>query len=192
MKELYIFDMGGVVSHNSDLFHDIAAYLDIAKKDFIALAGENLRGLMEGRITSYEFWSRFSEAHGKKVEEDLYLKFFNPILDKSTIAIIKRLKKSSKVVCATNTIDSHYDRHLSRGDYNFFDAVYASNKIGISKPNPDFYRYILKQEKINPKNVLFIDDDKENVLAAERLGIEAVLFTDSASLSGISTCLKGA
>ena len=192
MKELYIFDMGGVVSHNSDVFPNIAAYLDIAKEDFIAFAGKNLRGLVEGRITSYEFWSIFSGAHGKKVEEDLYLKFFNPILDEDIIDIINRLKKSSRVVCGTNTIDSHYDLHLSRGDYDFFNAVYASNKIGISKPNPDFYRYILKHEKINPENAFFIDDDKENVLAAERLGIEAVLFTDSASLSRILTCLKGA
>ncbi len=190
VKQLYIFDMGGVVSHNRDVLPAITGYLGITQEEFIAFAGENIRELMEGRIPSNEFWSRFSKAYGKKVEEELYFKFFNPSLDEGIIGIIKHLKKSSKVVCGTNTIDTHYERHLILGDYDFFDAVYASNKIGISKPNPDFYRYILNQEEINPEDALFIDDDQDNVLAAESLGIESILFTDSGSLYGRLGCLK--
>ena len=97
--------------------------------------------------------------------------------------LIKQLKGRSRVVCGTNTLDPHYDYHLSRGHYDIFDAVFASNKIGLSKPDPEFYRYILRDEGVNPENAFFVDDTEVNVLSAERMGINATLFTDSKSLS---------
>jgi putative hydrolase of the HAD superfamily len=54
--------------------------------------------------------------------------------------------------------------------------------MGISKPDPDFYRYILKKEGIKPENTVFIDDSEENVLSAQKIGINSILFTDPDSL----------
>ncbi|GAH06262.1 unnamed protein product, partial [marine sediment metagenome] len=41
-------------------------------------AGENFRKLLDGKISSNEFWVRFSLRYGKKVKEELFGKFFNP------------------------------------------------------------------------------------------------------------------
>jgi putative hydrolase of the HAD superfamily len=72
---------------------------------------------------------------------------------------------------------------LTHGHYAIFDAVFASNKIGLSKPDPEFYRYILKNEGVKPEDTFFVDDTEVNVLSAERIGIRAILFKDSSSLS---------
>ena len=179
---LYIFDMGGVVARNNDVFPDVLSYLDITREEFFTFAEENLEKLLNGKVSSDEFWAQFSRRYGREVKEELFGKFFHPSIDREVIALIRQVKARSRVVCGTNTFDPHYDYHLSRGHYAIFDAVFASNKIGLSKPDPEFYRYILKNEVVNPENTFFVDDEEVNVLSAERMGINATLFRDSKSL----------
>jgi putative hydrolase of the HAD superfamily len=179
---LYIFDMGGVVARNNDVFPDVLSYLDITREEFFTFAEENLEKLLNGKVSSDEFWAQFSRRYGREVKEELFGKFFHPSIDREVIALIRQVKARSRVVCGTNTFDPHYDYHLSRGHYAIFDAVFASNKIGLSKPDPEFYRYILKNEVVNPENTFFVDDTEVNVLSAERMGINATLFRDSKSL----------
>ena len=180
--KVYIFDMGGVVAYNTDVFPEVFAHLGITGEQFLTFAGQDLQELMTGKVTADEFWRSFSTRYGKIVEEELFGKFFNPALDQGVIEIIKQLKNDSRVVCGTNVFDSHYDYLMHRGNYDIFDAIFASNKIGLSKPHPDFYRYILKKEGIKPEEAIFVDDLAENVSAAKKLGIRSILFTDSQSL----------
>lgn len=179
---LYIFDMGGVLAHNTDVFPDVFGFLGISGEQFDNLAGRDMERFLNGELTADEFWSNFSMRCGKKVTEELFAKFFSPRLDQGVMQIIKQLKNDSRVVCGTNTFDPHYDYLLEHGYYDIFDAVFASNKIGVSKPNPDFYRYILNDEGIKPEDALFVDDFEANVSAAEKLQIKSILFTDSQSL----------
>jgi epoxide hydrolase-like predicted phosphatase len=180
---LYIFDMGGVLAYNTDVFPDVFGFLGITGEQFSNLAGNDLERFLNGEITTDEFWSSFSIRYGKKVNEELFGKFFSPRLDQDVMEIIKQLKNHSRVVCGTNTFDPHYDNLLERGYYDVFDAVFASNKMGVSKPDPDFYRFILNNEGIKPEDALFVDDSEINVSAAKNLQIRSILFTDSHSLA---------
>ena len=182
-ERLYIFDMGGVVIHNADVFPQVICYLGITGEEFFTLAGKNLKKLYDGKISTDEFWARFSRRYGRKIEEELFSKFFNPTLDRETVHLITQLKDSSRVVCGTNTFDPHYDYLLSRGYYDIFNAVFSSNKIGVSKPDPHFYAYILRNEEIRPENTFFVDDTEANVISATNMGITSILYTDSDSLS---------
>jgi len=173
METLYIFDMGGVLTCNFNDTPVISDYLGITEENFFVYTGENFRKLLDGKIDSNEFWIRFSLRYGKKVKEELFGKFFNPGTIQGTKDIIKQLKNNSRVVCGTNTIDSHYYYLLNQGNYDIFDEVYASNLMG---------RYILKKEGIKPENTVFIDDSEENVLSAQKIGINSILFTDPDSL----------
>lgn len=182
MKKLYIFDMGGVLCCDFNDIPVISNYLGITEENFFIYSGENFRELLDGKIDSNEFWVRFSLRYGKKIKEELFGKYFNPGIIRETKDIIKQLKNDSRVICGTNTIDSHYYYLLNQGDYDIFDEVYASNLMGISKPDPDFYRYILKKEGIEPENIIFVDDTEENIISAQKIGINSILFTDSDSL----------
>jgi len=148
----------------------------------VCLRNDHEAGLLNGAICTDEFWNNFSIRSGKKINEELFGKFFSPRLDQGVMEIIAQLKSHSRVVCGTNTFDPHYDYLLAHGYYRVFDAVYASNKMGMSKPDPDFYRYILNDEGIKPEDALFVDDFEENVSAAEKLRIKSILFTDAHSL----------
>jgi putative hydrolase of the HAD superfamily len=160
----------------------ISDYLGITEENFFIYSGENFRELLDGKINSNEFWIRFSLGYGKKIDEELFGKFFNPVIIRETKDIIEQLKSNSRVVCGTNTIDSHYYYLLNQGAYDIFDEVYASNLMGISKPDPDFYWHILNKEGIKPENTIFVDDTEENIISAQKIGINSILFTDSDSL----------
>ena len=174
--------MGGVLCCDFNDIPIISDYLEITEENFFIYAGENFRKLLDGKINSNEFWVRFSLRYGKKVKEELFGKFFNPGIIRETKDIIKQLKSNSRVVCGTNTIDSHYYYLLNQGNYDIFDEVYASNLMGISKPDPDFYWHILNKEGIKPENTVFVDDTEENIISAQKIGINSILFTDSKSL----------
>jgi len=188
--------MGGVVT-NTFAINTIYEKLNITAEDFIkicSLESDNIWNQFQtGKISAEDFWSKFNYRSSRLKEEsfknipqvkhDLFRLYFHPSKNPETIELIEKLKRKHRVVCGTNTIQSHWENHMERGDYSFFNQTYASNKIGCAKPDPDFFRLILEAEASQPNNTFFTDDRIENVQAAKALGINAVLFTGAKELS---------
>jgi putative hydrolase of the HAD superfamily len=65
-----------------------------------------------------------------------------------------------------------------------FDSLTFSCEVGVCKPEPEIYQDCLNKLGLEPSEVLFLDDRESNVRAAEALGWNAVLFTDSAQAAG--------
>lgn len=66
----------------------------------------------------------------------------------------------------------------------FADTV-ISGEVRMSKPDPEIFRYSLKRFEIIPEQTVFIDDNPDNIAAAEALGINGVHFTDAATLRAV-------
>ena len=188
---LFIFDMGGVVT-NTFKMDSIYQKLNISKNDFSEICKKNNNDIWHkletGIISVNQFWKEYNSRiqsieKAKPAETDLFRLFFHPSKNLQTIELIKSLKKNNRVVCGTNTIQSHWENHMERGDYAFFNQTYASNKIGCAKPDPHFFELILEAEETEAQNAFFTDDKKENVAAAASLGIHAELFTTAAELT---------
>ena len=189
---LFIFDMGGVVTTNFTLsgktqFFDKLGLNDQLFDQLSARAG--FHELVKGQINPKEFWNNYNSIIAKEhpqlhqVENDLFRLYFHPELNEGTVALIKALRKKHRVVCGTNTIDSHWENHMERGDYSYFNQTYASQKIGCEKPDPHFFEVILEAEGTEPQEAFFTDDTPANVAAAASLGIHAELFTSAAELT---------
>lgn len=183
---LIIFDVGGVVCRNFDVAPAIADHLGISEARFYKLAGKNnLRLLYCGELSIEDFWEKFSRAYEGEITQDLWEKFYHPRLRKEVIKTVKRLKKSNRVVAGTNAVEPHYEINKNKGYYRLFDGVYASNKIGVAKPDPGFYKQILDSEDYEPSEVFFIDDQRRNLKTAQDLGINTVLFRGTETLETI-------
>lgn len=172
---------------------------------------QNIREEFElGKLTSNEFWTSFNAIISSikklslkkqkkiilqydlssdldfnkipKVTTDLFRLYFHPSKNKKTIELILKLKEKNRVVCGTNTNQSHWGNHLERGDYTFFNQTYASNIIGIMKPDPLFFERIMKAEGFSPSQTFFTDDKIENCEAAAKLGINTHHFTSAEEL----------
>ena len=64
-------------------------------------------------------------------------------------------------------------------DWSIFNRVFTSGHAGMRKPDPAFYHHVLKETKLSPEEILFIDDKMENVLAAKSLGIPSLVFDNN-------------
>ncbi len=55
----------------------------------------------------------------------------------------------------------------------------VSGKVGVAKPDAEIF--VIHEERfgLNPRNIVFIDDNKANIAAAERRGWAGILFEDS-------------
>ena len=54
---------------------------------------------------------------------------------------------------------------------DFFNNIYLSYELHLQKPDPEIYKYVLKDAAIIPEETFFIDDTALNCRAAEALGI---------------------
>lgn len=180
---LFIFDMGGVVTNTANLAERISKELNISKETFQNISGMDIDSkdslfarLSNGQISAKTFWEEFSKKSGCKILTDYWHVFFHADYIQGTVDIINSLKKKNRVVCGTNTIESHYLNHLERGDYSIFDQTYASNILGYSKPDLAFWKIILLSENVKPEEAFFIDDRIDNCEAAKSLGINTHHF----------------
>lgn len=186
---LFIFDMGGVVTDNDKPEPHLAQHIGVSVEEFRRAqqpeaSKPHLFSLLTcGKISEAEFWEQVGANLGKKIEPTLWQLFFHPKMNDDVKKIILRLrKKGHRVVCGTNTIESHWECHLTRGDYAIFDNTYASQKIGVEKPDAAFWKTIMLSEGFSAKETFFTDDRIENVNAAAALGITAHQFTNAAAL----------
>lgn len=58
--------------------------------------------------------------------------------------------------------------------FSLFDGIVVSGQVGALKPYPEIYEYILKKYGLDPKKSLFIDDQQENIIGANSVGIPCI------------------
>lgn len=187
---LYIFDMGGVVTNDANPRPRICSLLGLSEAEYLKYCGrggrkeDDLLALAgDGLLDAKGFWKEFSARSGIEVKTDWLHWLFHPVVDEGTRSLILELRAGgNRVVCGTNTIESHYQNHIEHGDYALFDQTYASCLMGVSKPDPGFWRIILTAEGVEAKDAVFTDDRQENVDAASSLGIRSILFRSAAEL----------
>jgi 2-haloacid dehalogenase len=66
----------------------------------------------------------------------------------------------------------------------WFRGILISGDVGVVKPDPQIFGLLVREHRLNPVEVAFIDDHRPNVEAARRLGFQSVLFSSAAELRG--------
>jgi FMN phosphatase YigB (HAD superfamily) len=64
----------------------------------------------------------------------------------------------------------------------YFSRVYCTCFEGLHKNNPQIYRNVLAKEQVNPSLGLFIDDRPDFIRSAKEVGVNVILFKNSAQL----------
>ena len=57
------------------------------------------------------------------------------------------------------------------------DGVLFSWQVKQLKPEPEIYQTLLERYHLKPEECVFLDDNQDNVAAAERIGMHAIQFT---------------
>jgi 2-haloacid dehalogenase len=77
------------------------------------------------------------------------------------------------------TYPLRFDRFAFLG---WFDGTVVSGREGVAKPDPVIFMRLLARFSLTPTTTLMIDDTKENLDTASRLGIQTTLFRSSCQL----------
>lgn len=111
------------------------------------------------------------------------------------IALVRELRRKIRTVLLTNNVAEFTSlwRPIIPVE-ELFDRVIDSSAVGLRKPDPRIFRLALEAALVTPAEAIFVDDTLEHVLAAERMGIRSIHFTDereSATIAQIRTLVYG-
>ena len=103
----------------------------------------------------------------KKVYEEEFIKIH---YYKDVVEFVHSLKDKCKIGILSNL--TPFDKFRIDYQYNLskFDCVYLSFELGLEKPDKKIYEYVLNDLKTEPKNILFIDDNFDNIMGAKECG----------------------
>ena len=72
------------------------------------------------------------------------------------------------------------------------DVLVYSYEVGIEKPDQRIYQITCDRLGVHPGQVVFLDDVEANVVAAQQVGMRAVLFHSTAqAIAEVEACLAG-
>ena len=190
MIKVVYFDMGGVIVTTSSY-----------KKTFIKLleriyhnptiAFDDIYFVFEKLEVGEIYEAEAIELLSKNFSEDaslqqkilLFSRSANALhIRPSVVKLIKSLRKKVKVGVLSNSIQPNADRHERLGHYDYFDYIILSHEVKIRKPDKAIYLYALEKAHVRADETLFIDDSQENVVVAEDIGMNTILFRSVRSL----------
>jgi 2-haloacid dehalogenase len=127
------------------------------------------------------------EQHPKYKNEialfyDRWEEMLGGTLDENT-KLIKPLKEKYNVYGLTNWSAETLPIAMAR--YDFFadlDGIVVSGDEKLIKPDPKIYQVLIDRYAIRPEESLFIDDNFDNIVAAQQLGFQTIYFTDDVNL----------
>ena len=134
----------------------------------------------KGEISSQEYFNYITELLDISWDFETFEKGWNNIyigINSQISDLLKRLKKNYKLYLLTNTNELHSNCWKKKYPdiLNLFDEIFCSHELHSHKPEPQIYEDVLKKMDINPKYVLFVDDNKKNIMGAKQVGIDGIV-----------------
>ncbi len=130
----------------------------------------------------YYKWATEQTGLSKGKIEFLIKGIINEIYEIRELDIFRKLPEL-KFALATNHL-SVVDGWVSKQKiFNNFYCFVNSAKIGFQKPEKEFYIKLSKELKERPENILFVDDDVENIKGAKNAGFKVLHYDGKSILS---------
>ncbi len=186
-----LWDFGGVIlsspfeafnhyEHRNGLPPDFIRRVNATEPDVNAWAR-----LERAELTHEEFDAAFaaeSKALGHEVPgADVLALLAGDVRPEMVQALDRVIAAGFKTACLTNNIVSRPDGHLAadaRPEVEDvmarFDVVVESSKIGVRKPEPEFYLTACELLDVKPRECVFLDDLGINLKPAREMGMTTI------------------
>lgn len=184
MIKTVIFDLGGVLVRTKDPRprEELARKYQLSYQqlsDMIYRSESGIRAMV-GEITTEEHWENIHQTIG--LQDDSIRAFEKKFwggdqLDESLIALIAGLREEYTTALLSNAWDNLRRLLVELWDIDeVFDHIFISAEIGLAKPDPSIYQYVIRTLGHSPSEMVFLDDFPENVAAAREAGMNAIHF----------------
>lgn len=180
MIDTIIFDFGDIFI-NLDKQGTISGLQNLGMKEWNADFDQLNLSFEVGGISPEDFIGGFQKQLPNASKEEI-LKAWNAVLTDFPfyrLEFLQELSKKYRLFLLSNTDSIHINTFETKSGvsfyqdfYNCFEKVYFSFDMGLRKPDPKIYQYLIDQHNLIPANTLFVDDKKENTDSAAALGIK--------------------
>jgi putative hydrolase of the HAD superfamily len=181
------FDLGGVIINLSvEKTHQAFASLSGLPVDEIRNKvhhGAFFHDYEKGLISDADFRDQLRDSLKVKASDAELDQAWNAMLldiPKERIRLLQDLKSSFNLFLLSNTNNIHLQcfnnqvkqlTGLPAMDYYFHQAYY-SHLVKMSKPDVEIYQYVLQSNDLVPHETIFLDDNKDNLVGANKAGIQ--------------------
>ena len=181
-----VFDVGNVLVHNGQFPEAVVAQMAEELKVRARLLIANYKSLLPKLESNKGLISSLSSKKPAQVLKKLYQKTAQKTfsLNKELFDLALKLKKDYPVGIISNVDKYLVEIPIHQKVYRRFNSnlVVLSCQVGTRKPQPEIYRLFLKKSGCSAKNILFIDNTRENVVAARKLGMKGIIFKNNRQL----------
>lgn len=202
---VFFFDLHDVVlkRDGKELFKSTIGNLPLFFKRFPADLKKEYTALRKRGANGQEYEALFNKYHFHKLAR-LVREISNAQkINNDTVAVIKELKARGFTVCIASNIGSknyqelldipasiarnskqYKTRKKVRDALLLFDdalVVDYDDPEAVAKPHPDYFRK-LRANLSSDMHIIFIDDNKDNIMSAQSTGISALQFTSAKKL----------
>ena len=190
MIKAIIFDFGRVISAQKppSLFRSYEDELGLEPGTInsIMFDSEAWQEALVGRKTAEEFWHEIGPELGlNSVNQVVAFRHryrADEAINQGVLDLISRLHGNYKLAVLSNSPPGLTNWLADWKMLNFFDAVFCSGDEGIAKPDSRAFELTLERLEVKPDEAVFIDDTREHVHAAQKLGLQGILFTTAEEL----------
>lgn len=170
MIKMVAFDLVGVLVSEKDI--------ELTKIE------DRLERMFGSNISDDDY---FIEAKKIKndVSKDFIMQLITKIYEVKDKCIFKKIKDKNndlKIIIATNHISLVEKFIFDSYEKEYLDDIIISAEIHKVKPNLDFYNYILTKYNLKPNELLFLDDNYDNIMSANSLGINTIKVSKDTNL----------
>jgi putative hydrolase of the HAD superfamily len=172
-----IFDVDGVLIKSKDVLGEYLWNKNIEKD--LGLTADHMRLMytadwslvLKGLLDVRQYFKTRFDALNIALSVDVFIEYWlrcDSIVDSEVIQVLEAIK-GPKLYIGTNQ-ERRRTLFIREKFKSYFDGIFSSYQVGAIKPEPEFYRYIESNLKIQAKDIAFIDDSKSHIEAAVRLG----------------------
>lgn len=137
-------------------------------------------GWQEGRVTPREWYENLIARFHTPISFGEFRNAWNSVLVPKLLLpqqLFKQLAKKCRLVLLSNTDPIHVRYMESKFSFpRYFPKRIYSCDVGASKPSAKIFHAAITAAGVPPSRILYIDDIPEYVLAARRIGLEAIQF----------------
>jgi len=176
--KLILFDLGGVLVELGESMFPESWLPDGASFCLNDWFSSNIALQFEtGLMPTHSFIKNLKQQLSLDASEAAVLTAFRewPVgLIEGTDQLLERLEKDYRIAVLSNSNETHEPRIMR--DFALqsrIDDVFFSHRIGYSKPSKEAYLHVLNVLDFKANEVMFFDDNANNVKAAKALGMHA-------------------
>jgi putative hydrolase of the HAD superfamily len=198
MIKAVAFDFGGVLAEEGfkEGLKAIGKKNGLVPDDFYAVAGELVyqTGYVTGMADESEFWNAVREKTGiSGDDEDLRSEILRRFTLRPDMLKHAERLRSSGFITAILSDQTNWLDEINRESpfFHYFDYIFNSFKLKKGKRDSSIFGDICSSMGLQPNEVLFVDDNIENIKRALGAGLNALHFRDIGSFQKeISTFIK--